>query len=124
MTLNLIRFLGIFDTELRCVLLVFLYLLLALVAIGLAHTILHGLRTCRDVLSTKRTVLDLFLILLLDTTQLIDSDSTLHQLSDYLLARYTFGVLLNHIIHNLIVGHSRLCPAYRDSKGQTSYNGR
>ena len=69
---------AVFDAELRGILLVFPDLILALLTIGFAHSALRGLRTCRDVLGTKGTVLYLLLILLLNTAQLVDGDATLH----------------------------------------------
>ena len=78
MLLNLVFLLGILDTELRSLLLVQRLLLLAFIAILLSHAGLDLLRTRRDVVSTQCTVLHLFLILLLDTTYLVDCYTALH----------------------------------------------
>ena len=85
MTLGLVLGLGVLQPELRGVLLVLGLLLLALLTISLSQTVLHILGSGGDVLTAECAVLDLFLILLLDTTDLVDGDSALHELGDDLL---------------------------------------
>ena len=115
-TLNLVLGLGVLHAELRSILLVLCHLLFTLFTVGFTHTVLHILRACGDVFAAKRTVLDLLLIFLLNASELVDSDTTLHQLGNDLLTRYTFRILFNHVVHHLIVGHARLSPACGDRK--------
>ena len=95
----------------RHVLLLTFHLFLTGLTVGLTHAVLHALRTGGDVLRPQRTVLLLALVLLLDAAYLVDGHAALHQLGDYLLARHALLVLFYHIVHDLIVGHARLCPA-------------
>ena len=121
MTLDLVLFLGVLDSELRSLLLVLLLLLFALLAIRLPHARFHFFRACRDVIGSQSTVLNLLLVFLLDTANLIDGHATLHQLCHYLLARHTFGVLFDDVVHYLIVGHARLSPAHGGAHHHAGY---
>ena len=103
----LLRLLPAFlDAVARGVALLALQLVLALLAVGLAHAAFHLLRTGGDVVGTEGTVLNLALVFLLDTPYLVDGDATLHQLGHNLLARDALGVLFYDVVHHLVVGHA------------------
>ena len=120
-TLNLVLLFRILDAELRSLLLVLRLLIPALVAVSLSHACLRVLRARSNVVGSQRTVLNLFLVFLLDTANLIDGHATLHQLCHYLLARHTLGVLLDDVVHYLIVGHTRLSPAHGGAHHHAGY---
>ena len=119
---GLVGALGVLDPELRGSLLVLQALIFAQFAVGLTHAVLDMLRTSRDVFCTQRAVLDLLLVLFLNTAYLVDVDTALHQLGDNLLARYATGILLHNVVHYLIVGHSRLSPSHGDCQHETGYH--
>ena len=96
----------VLDAEFRNVTLLALLFAGTLLAVGLAHAGLYALAACSDVVSSQRAVFRLALVLLLDTANLVDGDTALHQLCDNLLARHAVGVLFYHEIHHLVVGHA------------------